>query len=143
MKRRTPRLLLAPLLLGLPMPSPAAPADPQLTVELAARPLQPAPDEGWARASAGAGRIAVEGALPTPTPCYTLTGEAGREGRVVTLAVQARAQEGGCIQMIAGFAYDAVVRGVPPGRYTLRVAHAYAGTGWDTRRVLEQEIEVR
>lgn len=137
MKRRILRLLLAPLLLGASMP------DAQPTVELTARPLQPAPDEGFARATGAQGRIAVEGALPTPTPCYTLSGEARREGEVVTLTVQARASEGGCIQMIAGFAYDATVRGVPAGRYTLRVVHAYAGTGWETARVLEHPVEVR
>jgi hypothetical protein len=140
MKRRILRLLLAPLLLGAPMP---ASSNAQPTVELAARPLQPAPDEGSARASGGEGRIAVQGALPTPTPCYTLSGEARREDAVITLTVQARANEGGCIQMIAGFAYDATVRGVPAGRYTLRVVHAYAGTGWDTQQVLEHPVEVR
>lgn len=139
MKRRILRLLLAPLLLGASMPA----SDAQPTVELAARPLQPAPDEGSARATGGEGRIAVQGALPTPTPCYTLSGEARREGETITLTVQARANEGGCIQMIAGFAYDATVRGVPAGRYTLRVVHAYAGTGWDTQQVLEQPLEVR
>lgn len=143
MKRRLLRLLLAPLLLGPPMPTPEDLPASQLTVELAARPLQPAPDDGSARASVDGGRVDVSGALPTPTPCYDLTGEARREGAVVTLTVQARAREGGCIQVIAGFAYDASLRGLPAGRYTLRVVHAYAGTGWDTRQVLEQPIDVR
>jgi hypothetical protein len=141
--RRLPRLLL-PALLGCAMPADVSPGpDPQLTVELSSRPVQSPDDEDWARATGGQGRIAVEGSITTPTPCYTLAGRARRDGRTVTLTVAAERKEGGCIQMIAGFRYDAAVRGLPAGTYTLRVQHAYAGTGWETRTAAETQVEVR
>ena len=140
--RRVPFLLL-PLLAGAPMrPADGSPA-PQLTVDLRSRQLQPAPDEPWTKAAGGEGRVEVEGAVTTPTPCYTLAGEARRDGQTVTLTLQAERKEGGCIQVIAAFGYEATVRGLPPGRYTLRVLHAYPGTGWERRTALEQAVEVR
>jgi len=118
-------------------------SDRQLTVEITARQLSSTPDEDYARAVADSGRVAVEGAVTTPTPCYDLVGEASREGRTVTLTVEARRKEGGCIQMIAAFGYRATVRGLPAGSYTLRVLHAYPGIGWEGKTALETEIEVR
>lgn len=123
---------------------PASPApDPQLTVEITARQLSSTPEEDSARANVEGGRLSVDGVMTTPTPCYDLVGEARREGRAVTLTVEARRKEGGCIQVIAAFGYQADVRGLPAGSYTLRVRHGYPGTGWDGRTALETEIEIR
>lgn len=135
-------LLIVPLLLGSAMPSSSG-SDPQLTVEITARQLSSTPDEDSARASADSGRVAVEGSVTTPTPCYDLVGDASREGSTVTLTVEARRKEGGCIQMIAAFGYDATIRGLPAGSYTLRVLHAYPGAGWEGQTALETEIRVR
>lgn len=134
-------LLIAPIILGSAMPA-ASQSDRTPTVELTARPLSPVPDEDHARATVDGGRVTVSGAMTTPTPCYDLAGEASVAGDTVTLTIQARRQEGGCIQVIAAFAYDAAVRGLPAGRYTLRVRHAYPGTGWEGRTALETKIEI-
>ena len=138
--RRLP-LLLIPVLLGFAM-APTDETEPQVTVDLTARQLQSTPDEDFARAVGAADRIKVEGAMTTPTPCYDLVGQLRREGAALTLTVEARRKEGGCIQMIAAFGYDAAVRGLPPGRYTLRVLHAYPGTGWEGKTAAEAEVEV-
>ncbi len=135
-------LLVVPLLLGSAMPSSSG-SDPQLTVEITARQLSSTPDEDSARAAVEGGHVAVDGAVTTPTPCYDLVGEASREGRTVTLTVEARRKEGGCIQMIAAFGYRAAVHGLPAGSYTLRVLHAYPGIGWEGRTALETEIQIR
>jgi hypothetical protein len=124
------------------MPSSSG-SDPRLTVEITARQLSSTPDQDSAHASAEGGRVKVEGSVTTPTPCYDLAGEASREGRTVTLTVEARRKEGGCIQMIAAFGYQAAVRGLPAGSYALVVRHAYPGVGWEGATVLETEIEVR
>jgi len=47
-----------------------------------------------------------------------------------------------CIASIAELGYDATVRGLPAGRYTLRVVHTYPGTGWSTEPGLTQTVEV-
>src|SRR5215207_612946 len=138
--RRLP-LLLIPVLLGCAM-APAdenAPESPQqVTVDLTARQLPSTPESDWARAVGAADRIKVEGAVTTPTPCYDLAGHLEREGtNTLTLVVEARRKEGGCIQMIAAFGYDAAVRGLAPGRYVLRVRQTYPGTGWYARTSLE------
>lgn len=135
-------LLIAPLLLGSAMPASPS-SDPQLTVEITARQLSSTPEEDSARAAVEGGRLSVEGAMTTPTPCYDLVGDARREGRTVTLTIEARRKEGGCIQMIAAFGYQAAVRGLPAGSYTLRVRHGYPGTGWEGSTALETEIEIR
>ncbi len=136
-------LLIVPILLGNAMPSTSGSDSQQLTVEITARQLSSTPDEDSARAGVEDGRIAVEGAVTTPTPCYDLAGAASREGRTVTLTVEARRKEGGCIQMIAAFGYRAAIRGLPAGSYTLRVLHAYPGVGWEGQTALETEIQLR
>lgn len=154
---------LAPLLLlafgactAAGPPSPAgdqggsrSPAD-TLRVQLTARGLGPSGPEGPGPAApAGvsargeAGRIVVAGRMETPDPCRRLTGTARRAGGEVTLRVEAHREGEGCIQVIAAFAYDAEVAGLPPGTYRLRVVHAYPGTGWDTQTALEETVRVR
>ena len=135
-------LILIPALLGSAMSSSPG-SDAQLTVEITSRQLSSTPEEDFARASADSGRVAVEGAVTTPTPCYDLVGAASRDGRTVTLTIEARRKEGGCIQMIAAFSYQAAVRGLPAGSYALRVLHAYPDVGWEGKTALETEIEVR
>ena len=121
-----------------------APAMDQVTVELGARPLQGG-DDGGGRVTAegAAGTIQVRGALSTPNPCYALTGSVSRSGSTVTMTVTARSTGGMCVQSIGAFAYDATVRGLAPGSYTLRVVHTYPDTGWETRTALESAVTVR
>ena len=155
MRRVLACLLVVPALAGCPgRPADArtAPAEPraevtvpeqQVRVELASRPLPGGDDGGGAVSARGdRGAVKVTGALSTPTPCYTLSGEVRRDGQIVTLTVEARATDGMCVQSIGAFAYDATLRGLPAGTYTLRVIHTYPGTGWETRPALDTAVTV-
>ena len=155
MRRVLACLLLAPGLAacpGRPADARTAPVeraaevpvpDAQLKVELVARPLPGGDDRGGAvTARGGSGTVRVAGALSTPTPCYALSGLVRQDGEVVTLTVEARATEGMCVQSIGAFAYDATLRGLSAGSYTLRVIHTYPGTGWETRPALDTTVSV-
>lgn len=120
-------------------------------VEVSARQVEPAPAEGppAAPAPAGttaageAGRIVVHGRIETPDPCRRITAAATRRGAELTLRVEAHREGDVCAQVIAAFAYDAVVQGLAPGTYRLRVLHAYPGSGWDAQTALEESVTVR
>jgi hypothetical protein len=116
-------------------PAPGGP----ITVELKQREPGGAPDG----ATGGTGTVAVRGTISTPNPCYALAGAAASEGRTLTLTVTARSNAEVCVQSIGTLGYDATLRGVPAGSYTVRVVHTYAGTGWPTETALTQEVQVR
>jgi len=149
---RLAALLLLPSLLGCSMNTPreagsgggtpaggAAPAAGPITVELTQRAAAGDTDG----ATGGAGSVAVRGTITTPDPCYRLSGAAAQEGRTLTLTVTARPGEGMCVQTIGTLGYDATLRGVAAGSYTLRVVHTYVGTGWETQTAMTREVEVR
>jgi hypothetical protein len=95
-------------------------------------------------AEAGQGQITVRATLSGPDPCRTLEGELDQTDREVNLRVFIRPSgAGGCILVIGRFAYDAVIDGLPSGRYVLQVVHTYLSTGWPTRTVLNQTMDVR
>lgn len=134
----------------------AAPGGPR--VELTARLVEPAPtlsdpgagappaappEEAGPRAEGGAGSVAVTGRMQTPDPCRRLAGSVEAAGDRLTLRVDAVRQGEMCAQVIAAFAYEAAVTGLAPGTYTLRVVHAYPGSGWDAQTALEQRVTVR
>lgn len=48
-----------------------------------------------------------------------------------------------CVTVLGGYAYDAVIEGLRPGRYVLQVVHTYPSTGLPTRTVLSQTMNVR
>lgn len=96
-----------------------------------------------AEVEGGDGRITVTGALSTPTPCQGLEGRhAGRAGRV-EIRVVVRPREGGCVQIIGRFHYEAVLRGVEPGPKEVTVIHAYPESGWATDTVATAAVQVR
>jgi hypothetical protein len=95
-------------------------------------------------AEAGQGQIAVRATLSGPDPCRILEGELAQTDRNVTLRVFIRPSGTGvCVQIVGGFAYDAVIEGLPRGRYGLQVVHTYPSTGWPTGVVLSQTVDVR
>lgn len=125
-------------------------------VELTARLVEPTPtsadpgappappaEEAGARAEGGAGSVAVRGRMETPDPCRRLSGSVEAAGNRLTLRVDAVREGEMCAQVIAAFSYEAAVTGVAPGTYTLRVVHAYPGSGWDAQTALEQSVTVR
>lgn len=80
------------------------------------------------RVEGGRGRVVLRGVMLTPTPCWRLAGGADRVGPLVTLNVQARLYYGGCPPDAVGAStYKVSLRGIPPGTYTVRVLHTYAG----------------
>jgi hypothetical protein len=92
----------------------------------------------------GQGQIAVRATLSGPDPCRTLEAELDQNDREVTLRFFIRPSGGGvCVQIIGGFSYEAVIEGLPRGTYGLQVVHAYPSTGWPTRAVLSQTVDVR
>lgn len=95
-------------------------------------------------ADAGQGQIAIRATLLGPDPCRTLEAELEQRDREVTLRVFIRPSGAGvCIQVIGGFAYDAVIERLPRGRHSLQVVHTYPSTGWPTRVVLTETVDVR
>lgn len=94
-------------------------------------------------AEAGQGQIAVRSTLRGPDPCRTLGGELEQTDREVTLRVFIRPNSAVCVQVVAGFAYDAVIQGLPRGKHALQVIHTYPSTGWPTGVVLSQTVDVR
>jgi hypothetical protein len=91
----------------------------------------------------GRGRIAVSARLSAADPCQRLTGELDRRASRLTLRVTIRRVGQGCVAAIGTFAYDATIRGLAPGEYTLRVVHDYPNTGWPSGTVLERQVTVR
>ena len=105
------------------------------------------PEPGGAHAvtaEAGLGQITVRSILAGPDPCRTLEGELEQRGRDLTLRVFIRPSGAGvCVQVVGRFAYDAVIEGLPRGRYALQVVHTYPSTGWPTGAVLSHTVDVR
>lgn len=93
--------------------------------------------------SGGAGRLTVTSRLSTPDPCQRLTGVMERSDAVVTLRVRINREGQGCVAMIGTFRYTAVIQGLSPGTYGLRVIHEYPGTGWPSGVVLERDVPVQ
>jgi hypothetical protein len=95
-------------------------------------------------AEAGQGQITVRSTLSGPDPCRTLAGELEQTDHEVTLRVFIRPSGAQvCVQVVGRFAYDAVIEGLPRGRYALQVVHTYLSTGWPAGAVLSQTVEVR
>jgi hypothetical protein len=97
-----------------------------------------------ATAETGQGQIAVRATLAGPDPCRAVEAELDQNDREVTLRVFVRPNGAEvCVQVLGRFAYDAVIEGLPRGTYVLHVVHAYPSTGWPTRTVLSQTVNVR
>ncbi|MBV9774478.1 MAG: hypothetical protein JO040_11040 [Gemmatimonadetes bacterium] len=127
------------LLLGL-----AACSDRDAEMAFAVRPLKPGtlPTFPTVRAEGGPGTIVVRGRLEAPSPCQAVSGKVTADGAGVTVRVEAEPRGVACPDVISPFGYDATVSGLGRGRYRLRVVHAYPGTGWGERTVLDQEVPV-
>lgn len=161
MRTHAPLLLLALAACtpaGGPAPAAGGAASGGPRVELTARLVEPAPtlgdpgagappaapaEEAGARAEGGAGVVTVRGRMQTPDPCRRLAGSVEAAGSRLTLRVDAVREGEMCAQVIAAFTYEAAVAGLAPGTYTLRVVHAYPGSGWDPQTALEGSVTVR
>ena len=95
------------------------------------------------RASGRRRGIQVQGAMPTPSGCYRLSGAADRSLQLVILNIQARPTGEPC-PADAGpeaFTYRVKVR-LPRGSYTLRVLHTYRYGRWEPRMALDTTVTV-
>ncbi|HEX2093466.1 MAG TPA: hypothetical protein VHG28_13760 [Longimicrobiaceae bacterium] len=139
------RLVFA-LLLGAaacPATEPTPPGG-DVRLEFTAQELrEPTPPTPGVRAEGGEGRITVWGVLDTPDPCRKLSGEIQADGTELTLRVTTAPTGAVCVAVIGYFRYDAVLSGLGPGTYRLRVVQTYPGTGWETKTALDQSVTVR
>ena len=88
------------------------------------------------------GRIETSGSMRTPCLPYDATGSLSQESRTITLTVIGRAV-GACANDAEGtLIYRAAITRLPPGRYNLRVVHAYADAEWPTSVVLLERLRV-
>ncbi|HJU42114.1 MAG TPA: hypothetical protein VJ691_04835 [Vicinamibacterales bacterium] len=107
------------------------------------RPPEPGSSQS-VTAEGGQAQISVRATLTGPDPCRMLDAVLDRANRELTLRVFIRPNGAAvCVQVLGKFAYDAVIEGLPRGKYVLQVVHAYSATGWPTQTVLTQTMDVR
>ena len=121
-------------------------------VEIEARPVtrEAVRTGSLSSVESGGHAIRVRQTIRVPDACRTLDGDLLRTGNDLTLRVHAAPDGRACPPSEAYLAYRAHVRGVPAGRYSLRVVHA-SGTHREGSRVvlehpvvvLERSVEVR
>ena len=88
------------------------------------------------------GRVDIFGQVRTPTPCWTLSSAARRDGTTITYVVSAKPTPSEiCAQVLVVRDYGASILNVAAGRYTLRVLHEFEGSR-SPEVVLEREIVV-
>jgi hypothetical protein len=105
------------------------------------RPGSDAVPEPAARGESG--RIVVRGAIATAVPCYDIGASATLEGWTATLDVAVSRRAEACITVGAVFAYDAVLRNVPAGTYTVRIVYSLRDREPVHYTILEQAVHVR
>ena len=71
--------------------------------------------------------IVVEGAMPTPSACWRLSGAGDRADSVIVLNIEAREWGIRCLDVVEAFTYKVTIRRLQPGTYHLRVIHSYRG----------------
>jgi hypothetical protein len=122
----------------------ANPSQPELSLDWSTRPimLEQRTTPPQVVVVGGAGEVTVRGDTDLRA-CYTLERRAAVRGSTLTFALQhQRTSQRTCPGVAEYVAYEAVIRGVDPGRYTVRVEYAndarVAGNP-----VVEQEVVVR
>lgn len=114
-------------------------------VEFVATPLTAAEADAWSQAGIRSAHheITVRRIIEVAGPCRVFDADAVRMTDEVTLRVSARLDEEDCEAPDAQrFGYLAVIRGLKPGRYQLRVLHAYADPRRRSEVVLEHPVMV-
>ncbi|HSJ07920.1 MAG TPA: hypothetical protein VK936_14550 [Longimicrobiales bacterium] len=105
------------------------------------RPGSDAVPEPSARGESG--RIVARGAIGTAVPCHDIGASATLQGRTATLEVAVIRRDEACIMVPAVFAFDAVLRDVPAGTYTMRIVYALRDRQPVHYTILEQPVHVR
>jgi hypothetical protein len=113
-------------------------------VTIDAHPLSPAEarEESAAALESGYHRITVRRLIPVPDRCRTLAGDLVQAAGTLTLRVMAHPTTPTCARDETYLAYTALIDGLRPGRYNLRVIHGYSEERIPARMVLEHPILV-
>lgn len=103
--------------------------------------------EAVAAVESGPHSIRVRRTIRLPDPCRRLSGDVHGTGAELTLQVVAEPDGRRCPRAEAYLAYVALVDDLPPGRYDLRVVHAFPAERDGTAAegplvVMEQAVEV-
>ena len=138
-----------PLLLALgAATSCAAPAE-RATLRIDARRISREAARGETSAAVESGRhtIQVRRTIRLPDPCRRLSGDLRETGAELTLEVVAEPDGRRCAKVESYLAYVAQVGDLDPGRYDLRVVHAYpeergGAVADEPVVVMEQAVEV-
>jgi hypothetical protein len=100
------------------------------------------PAREWVLAGARTHSVMIVGTRITPSLCYHLAGSSERLRQEVVLDVEARPRGEDCVAAPAELKYEMLVRGLPAGRYHLRVLHSFRG-GPPGQLALDTTITVR
>lgn len=123
---------------------PACSAEPE--VEFVETPLSAQEWDAWSHAGVQSAHqeITIRRTMRTPSACRTLDAGVVRVGDEITLRVMAQeAEEDDCDPGREGlFGYLAVIRGLRPGSYDLRVVHVFATPGRPTEEALRHRVLV-
>jgi hypothetical protein len=87
--------------------------------------------------------IVVEGAMPTPSACWRLSGAGDRQGNEIVLNIEARPWGIRCLEVVEAFTYKVTIRRLPPGTYRLRVIHSYRGAVVPSSLAVDTTITVQ
>lgn len=133
----------SPILAGLLLAAACSHGADAAIVELDSRPLSrlDARAESLAEVVGGHHTIVVRRMMRVSDPCRTLSADLVHRGGQLTMRVVAEPDGRSCAPADAYMAYTARIRGLPPGRYDLRVVHAH-GPGQGRRVALERVILV-
>jgi hypothetical protein len=89
------------------------------------------------------GQIDIFGNIRTPNPCSTLSTRVRESGSTISFVVVAeKGASAICAQVITVRDYNAQLKNVKPGTYTMRVVHEYDELQRDPDVVYEQRITV-
>lgn len=116
---------------------------PDVVIEATAIAPELARGESLAAVESGHHEIRVRRTMAVPDGCRTLSGDVVRTGNTLTLRVIAHPAAGEpCEPAESYLAYTATLQSLRPGRYDLRVVHAYASDRRAPEVVMEHPIVV-
>lgn len=114
-------------------------------VEFAATPITPAEISAWSAVTVRIAHreITVRRTITTSEGCRDLEADVVHAGSDVVLRVSATATGEECPPGEGLWGYLAEIRGLPPGRYNLRVVHNFADRQRASEVVLSQPVAVQ
>lgn len=87
--------------------------------------------------------ILVEGAMPTPSACWRLSGAGDRADTLIVLNLEARPAWARCPDVVEAFTYKVTIRRLPAGTYRLRIIHSYRDGAVPSSLAVDTTVAVR